>query len=93
VWYYGDWNCGCDEGRDKTLLRSPRLQEGFSSNRVDEWDVEIETEITPIEDLTDQEGNVVSGLLRINVRAVWWEDGDYESIDASTWRNPQLYAN
>ena len=71
----------------------PRLQEGFTSERVDEWDVDIETEISPIEDLVDQEGNVVAGLLKVNVRAVWWGDGDYESIDASTWRNPQMYAN
>ena len=70
----------------------PRIQEGRSSTRVEEWDVEIETEITPITDLVTLEGQEITGLFRIVVKAVWWGDSDYESISTETWRNQYLYA-
>lgn len=71
----------------------PRIQEGKTIKQVEEWDVEVETIITPLEDLIDQDGNVVNGIFNIQVNAVWWGDGDYERLSVETWRNRILYAN
>ncbi len=71
---------------------NPRLQEGQKSRHVEEWDVDLETIVTPLQDLLDQEGQPLTKLYKIEVKAVWWEDGEYVNHSAETWRHSDLYA-
>lgn len=70
----------------------PRIQEGKSTRQVEEWDVEVETIVTPMEGLVTQEGNEIQGILQIVVNAVWWADGDYEKQTVETFRLQDMYA-
>ena len=70
----------------------PRVQEGVTTTRVEEWDIEIETVTTPIEDLVNQDETVLNRLFKIEVKAIWWEDGEYQNQSVETWRHADLYA-
>ena len=71
---------------------SPRLIEGQTSKRVEEWDIEIETHITRLQEVTNQDNATVHNLYKIEVKAVWWEDNGYTERTAETWRYAPLYA-
>lgn len=70
----------------------PIIQEGKSTRQIEEWDVEVETIVTPMEGLVTQEGTEVQGILQIVVNAVWWADGDYEKQTVETYRLQDMYA-
>ncbi len=71
---------------------NPSIEEGKNSVRVDEWDVEIETEISPLEGLVNQDQAEITGLYKVEIKAVWWGGQDYEELSVVTWRNPILYS-
>lgn len=70
---------------------SPRMAEGKSTKQIEEWDVELETIISPLEGLVNQDGQEIGGLFQIEVNAVWWADGDYVNRSAETWRHGDMY--
>lgn len=69
----------------------PAIQEGTKTTQVEEWDIEIETNITLLEGLINKEGNNLDSLYKIEVKAIWWEDGEYANQSAETWRHLNLY--
>lgn len=73
-------------------LTRPRIIEGKNSVQLDEWDIELETEITLKEDLQTQEGTVLNNIFDVTVRAVWWENNDWQKTEATSWRQRELYS-
>lgn len=73
-------------------LTRPRIIEGKNSVQLDEWDIELETEITLKEDLQTQEGAVLNNIFDVTVRAVWWENNDWQKTEATSWRQRELYS-
>lgn len=69
----------------------PNIEEGKTSIHVEEWDVDLETIITPIEDLLNEEEVELNRLYLIEVHAVWWADGEYVKRSAETWRHADMY--
>ncbi len=70
----------------------PQIQEGKVVRQVEEWDVELETIISPVEGLVNEDGIELDNLLEVQVNAVWWADGDYKNRTAETWRHKNMYA-
>ena len=71
----------------------PNIQEGqLPAKRIDEWEIDIITEITALEDLTNQDGAILNNLFKIEVNASFWENGEYVTRTAETWRNSDIYA-
>jgi len=77
-----------------TVATRPRLSEGqLPSRRVEEWDIEIITNITPLTEVLNEDGQVLNNLMKIEVSASFWENSEYVTRTAETWRNTRLYAN
>ena len=79
---------------DNELRRAmtiPNLQESEESVRLDEMGVERQTVVTPIEELENQDGQILSNLFRITVTAYWETDGVEQTQSTETWRYARLY--
>jgi len=76
-----------------THATKPNIQEGqLPSKRIEEWEIEIITNIIPLTEVTNSDGALLDQLFKVEVQATWWEDGDYTTRIAETWRNANLYA-
>lgn len=76
-----------------THATKPRIQEGqLPSKRIEEWEIEIITNVIPLTEVTNSDGALLDQLFKVEVKATWWEDGDYTTRTAETWRNANLYA-
>lgn len=73
----------------------PALEEGVTSVTLEEevagTSVEIDTKVTRIEDLHNQDGEELSQMYRIEVSAHWFESGEWMEETAETWRYAPLY--
>ena len=72
-------------------LSLPVLEPGEMSYTVDEGDIEIHALIEPLEDLENEDGETLQEMFRIRITARWYEEGDWESRVAETWRYARMY--
>jgi len=72
----------------------PNIQEGqLPTKRINEWEIDVITTITPLAEITNMDDALIDNLFKVEVSATWWEDGDYATRTAETWRHANLYAN
>ncbi|NIP96426.1 MAG: hypothetical protein GWO24_24540 [Akkermansiaceae bacterium] len=75
----------------RAAMSLPQLEEGVTTKVLDEKGIEIETLIEPLEEIENENGQILQQMFRIQVKAVWWENNDWQEVSAETWRYERLY--
>ncbi len=73
------------------VISLPTLEVGEMSYVVDEGNVEIRANIELIEDLKNLEDMPLDEMYRIHLTARWYEEGEWHTREAETWRNGRMY--
>lgn len=73
----------------------PVLEEGTTTTALEEKiggaAVEIDTKVEILDEMENQDGQLLQNMFRIEVVANWYEDGEWKSESAETWRYGRLY--
>lgn len=72
-------------------LSYPTLEEGTAQIPVEGTDIELDVEITPIDDLENKDGQLLQEMFRIRITANWFADGKWQSRSVETWRYNLMY--
>lgn len=76
-------------------LSQPQMEVGSNTMALEETiagaNVEIDVIIEELTDFTTEDGQPLSDMYRIEVRANWFEDGEWKQEMAETWRYANLY--
>ena len=76
-------------------LSLPNMEEGIQTVVLEEEvggeQVSIDTNIEPIEDLENEDGELLQQMFRITVSAHWLENGEMQEEIAETWRYGRMY--
>lgn len=72
-------------------LSFPTVEEGVYQIPVEGTDIELDVIITPLEELTNQEGEFLQEMFHITVTANWFQNGAWQSRSAETWRYNLMY--
>lgn len=75
---------------DETLSL-PTLEEGTTNSTVGETGIELDTTISLLEDLENEEGLPLDQMYLIKVDARWFADGEWQKRSVETWRNGKMY--
>lgn len=81
-----------DSALDETLSL-PTMEEGETSTTVGETEIELLTTIKLIEDLQTEEGQQLAEMYHIEIKAKWFENGEWRDRSVDTWRNGRMYQN
>lgn len=73
-------------------LSLPTLEEGTTNSTVGETGIELDTTISLLEDLENEEGLQLDQMYLIKVEARWFENGEWHKRSVETWRNAKMYA-
>lgn len=79
-----------DSALDETLSL-PVLEEGKTNSTVGETGIELDTNIELIEDMENEEGQALQEMYRIEIRAKWFENGQWQDRTVETWRYGRMY--
>lgn len=72
-------------------LSIPVLEEGSNTVVLDEENFEVDTVITLLDEIENQDGQFLQEMYRIEVVANWYENGAWQKETAETWRYARLY--
>lgn len=72
-------------------LSYPTLEEGTMQIPVEGTNIELDVEITPIDDLENQDGQLLQEMFRIEITANWFADGKWQTRSVETWRYNLMY--
>lgn len=79
---------------DETLSL-PVLEEGETESEIETGEggtvINFLTTVELIEDLENEDGQILQGMYRIEVRATWFENGQNQERKVETWRYGMLY--
>jgi prepilin-type N-terminal cleavage/methylation domain-containing protein len=75
---------------DETLSL-PTLEEGTTNSTVGETGIELDTTISLLEDLENEDGNPLDQMYLIKVEARWFANGEWQQRAVETWRNGKMY--
>lgn len=75
---------------DETLSL-PVLEEGVTNTVVEETGIELDTKIELLEEMENQDGELLQEMYRIEVKAVWFENGEWHDRSVETWRYGRMY--
>lgn len=73
-------------------LSLPTLEEGTTNSTVGETGIELDTTISLLEDLENEEGSPLDQMYLIKVDARWFENGEWHKRSVDTWRNGKMYS-
>ncbi|HEX5789682.1 MAG TPA: type II secretion system protein [Luteolibacter sp.] len=73
------------------VISLPTLEVGEMSYVIDEGNVEIRAKIELIEDLKNLEDMPLDEMYRIHLTARWYEEGEWRTREAETWRHGRMY--
>ena len=76
---------------DETLSL-PTLEEGTTNSTVGETGIELDTTISLLEDLENEESNTLDQMYLIKVDARWFANGEWQKRSVETWRNGKMYS-
>lgn len=79
-----------DSALDETLSL-PFIEEGVTSQTQENTGIEIITEISPLEDLQNENGETLQEMFRIEVMARWYENREWQERVVETWRYGRMY--
>ncbi len=73
------------------ILSLPVLEEGETNTTVGETGIELDTTIALIEDLENEEGEILQEMYRIEIRARWYANGQWQERTVETLRYGRMY--
>jgi len=79
-----------DSALDETLSL-PVLEEGVTNTSVGETGIELDTTISLLEELQNEEGQILQEMFLINVTAKWFDNGQWYDRSVETWRYGRMY--
>jgi prepilin-type N-terminal cleavage/methylation domain-containing protein len=79
-----------DSALDETLSL-PVLVEGVTASTVAEAGIELETTIEVLDKMENQDGQFLQEMYRIEVRARWFDNSNWQERAVETWRYGRLY--
>jgi prepilin-type N-terminal cleavage/methylation domain-containing protein len=79
-----------DSALDETLSL-PVLEEGVTTTSVGETGIELDTTISLLEELQNEEGQLLQEMFLINVTAKWFASGQWYDRSVETWRYGRMY--
>jgi hypothetical protein len=72
-------------------LSFPTLEEGVTQIPVEGTEIELDVIIVPLEELMNQDGEFLQEMFHITVTANWFQNGEWQSRSAETWRYNLMY--
>jgi len=72
-------------------LSLPVLEEGVTNTSVGETGIELDTTISLLEELQNEEGQLLQEMYLINVTAKWFSSGQWHERSVETWRYGRMY--
>lgn len=75
----------------KEQMSFPTLEPGSTQIPVRGTDIELDVVVAPLEELTNQDGEVLQQMFRVQVTANWFENGEWQSRSVETWRYNPMY--
>ena len=79
-----------DSALDETLS-IPVLEEGETNSTVEGTGIELDTSIKLIEDMQNEDGQMLQEMYRIEIRAKWYDNGQWQNRAVETWRYGRMY--
>ena len=79
-----------DSALDETLSL-PKLEEGVTNSTVAETGIELATTIEVLDKMENQDGQFLQEMYRIEVRARWFDNSEWQERAVETWRYGRLY--
>lgn len=72
-------------------LSLPTLEEGVTNTTVAETGVELDTTVELLKEMENQDGQFLQEMYRIEVRARWFENANWQERTVETWRYARMY--
>jgi len=79
-----------DSALDETLS-IPVLEEQESNSTIEGTGIELDTTIHLIEDMQNEDGQVLQEMYRIEIKAKWYDNGQWQNRAVETWRYGRMY--
>ncbi len=79
-----------DSALDETLSL-PLLEEGETNTTVGDTGIELDTTIELIEDMENEDGEILQEMYRIEIRARWFANSQWQERIVETWRYGRMY--
>ena len=72
-------------------MSRPSLTESDETRTLAEGNIEIRSQISPLENLTNQDGQQLQEMYSIKVTASWYDAGEWKNRSVGTWRYGRMY--
>jgi len=79
-----------DSALDETLSL-PALEVGTTTSTVGQTEVELATTIELLDKMTNQDGQLLQDMYRIEVKAKWYANSVWQERSVETWRYGRMY--
>jgi type II secretory pathway pseudopilin PulG len=79
-----------DSALDETLS-IPVLEEGETNYTIEGTGIELDTSIKLIDDMENEDGQILQEMYRIEIRAKWYDNGEWQNRAVETWRYGRMY--
>lgn len=79
-----------DSALDETLS-IPVLEEGETNSTIEGTGIELDTSIKLIDNLQNEDGQILQEMYRIEIRAKWYDNGQWQNRAVETWRYGRMY--
>ena len=79
-----------DSALDETLSL-PVLEEGETNTTLEETGIELDTTIELLDEMENEDGQILQEMYRIEIKARWFENGDWQNRTVETWRYGRMY--
>lgn len=75
----------------RRTLTIPNIEEGTQPRSLSELQIDLETVVTPIEGMENEDGQLLANMFRIQVTGFWFTEGVQFSESVESWRYARLY--
>lgn len=79
-----------DSALDETLSL-PVLEEGETESEVGETGIGLLTTIELMDEMENEDGQLLPEMYRIEIKARWFENGQWQDRSVETWRFGRMY--
>jgi len=79
-----------DSALDETLSL-PMLEEGVTTSQVGDTGIELITGISILDEMENENGEMLQEMYRIEIKARWYENREWQERMVETWRYGLMY--
>ncbi len=79
-----------DSALDETISL-PVLEEGSTNSTVGETGIELDTTIELLDEMENEDGQLLQEMYRIEIKARWFENSEWQERIVETWRYGRMY--